>query len=44
MSYFKIGDSIVVKQNVHEPDSNICIGGWQGRISEINTQKKYYLY
>lgn len=39
MSYFRIGDSVVVNQNVHDPDSNICIGGWQGRISEINTQE-----
>lgn len=39
MSYLKIGDSVVVKQNVHDPDANICIGGWQGRISKINIQE-----
>ncbi len=39
MPYLKIGDSVVVNQNVHDPDANICIGGWQGRISEIDTQE-----
>ena len=39
MAYFKIGDSVVVKQNVQDPDSDFCIGGWQGRISDIETEK-----
>ena len=39
MSQFKIEDSVVVKQNVHDPDFNICIEGWQGRISEIDIQE-----
>lgn len=34
-SKFKLGDSVVVKPNVEDPDLNINIGGWQGRISEI---------
>ncbi len=31
---FNIGDSIVVKSAVKDPDTNSDIGGWQGRISE----------
>ena len=31
----KLGDSVVVKPNTDDPDLNINIGGWQGRISEI---------
>ncbi len=33
---FKLGDSVVVKPDVIDPDLNVNIGGWQGRISEIN--------
>ena len=34
---FKIGDSVVVKQGLKEPDSeDFEIGGWQGRIIEID--------
>lgn len=33
---FKIGDSVKVKKGVMCPDDeSVCIGGWQGRISEI---------
>ena len=32
---FKIGDSVVVKQQTFDPDFGIDIGGWQGRISEL---------
>lgn len=39
MLHLKIGDSVVVKQNIQDPDSDICIGGWQGRISDIDTEK-----
>lgn len=35
---FKIGDSVVVKAEVKDPDLEIKIGGWQGRISEIVTK------
>ena len=32
---FKIGDSVKVKANVKDPDFDIYIEGWQGRISGI---------
>jgi len=32
---FKIGDSVVVKPEVKDPDLGIDIEGWQGRIVEI---------
>ena len=32
---FKIGDSVVVKPNVKDPDFGIPIENWQGRISDI---------
>ena len=32
---FKIGDSVVVKAGVKDPDLSADIGGWQGRISEV---------
>ena len=38
MSKFNEGNSVVVNQNIHDPDFDICIEGWQGRISEIDTQ------
>lgn len=38
MSQFKIKDSVVVNQDVNDPDFGICIGGWQGRISKIDVQ------
>ncbi len=34
---FKIGDSVVVKAQVTDPDFGIDLGGWQGRISEIQS-------
>lgn len=37
-SNLKIGDSVVVKQGVKEPDlEEFEIGGWQGRVTEIDT-------
>ena len=33
---FKLGDSVVVKPDVTDPDLDVNIGGWQGRISEIS--------
>jgi hypothetical protein len=33
---FKLADSVVVKQEVLDPDFDVNIGGWQGRISEIS--------
>jgi hypothetical protein len=35
---FKVGDSIVVKQGVLDPDFGTDLSGWQGRISEIDRQ------
>ena len=32
---FKVGDSVVVKAGVQDPDFDIEIGGWQGRIIEV---------
>jgi len=32
---FKIGDSVVVKLGVKDPDTGGDIGGWQGRITEF---------
>lgn len=33
---FKLGDSVVVKTGIKDPDLGISIEAWQGRISEIN--------
>lgn len=33
---FKIGDSVVVRPHVIDPGWKVNIGGWQGRICEIN--------
>jgi hypothetical protein len=33
----KIGDCIIVKPGVKDPDYGIDIGGWQGRITEIES-------
>ncbi len=35
---FKVGDSVIVKAGVLDPDLGTDIGGWQGRISEIEPQ------
>ena len=32
---FEVGDSVKVKEGVSDPDSDVDIGGWQGRIREI---------
>lgn len=37
---FKIGDSVVVKSGVKDPDLGIDIEGWQGRIVEIEKKDK----
>ncbi len=35
----KLGDSVIVKQGVKEPDfEEFSIGGWQGRVVEIDTK------
>ena len=32
---FEVGDSVKVKEGVNDPDSNVDISGWQGRILRI---------
>lgn len=32
----QLGDAVIVKPNIEDPDLSINIGGWQGRVSEIN--------
>jgi hypothetical protein len=32
MTQFKVGDSVRVKSGVNDPDFQVAIGGWQGRI------------
>ena len=32
---FKVGDPVIVKPNTRDPDLGTDIGGWQGRISEV---------
>ena len=32
----QLDDSVIVKAHIEDPDLNINIGGWQGRILEIN--------
>lgn len=36
---FKIDDSVVVKPGVMDPDLDVTIGGWQGRISAIDQKE-----
>lgn len=33
---FKVGDVVVVKPDVFDPDFKIPLGGWQGRITAMN--------
>ena len=33
---FKVGESVVVKPNVADPDFGTDIGGWQGRVKEVD--------
>ena len=35
---FKVGEEVIVKAGVLDPDLGTDIGGWQGRISEIEPQ------
>ncbi len=34
----KLKDSVVIKSGVKDPDLDISIEGWQGRISDINQE------
>jgi hypothetical protein len=31
----EIGDSVIVKPNIQDPDFGLDIGGWQGRVSDV---------
>ncbi|EFI34381.1 hypothetical protein Dthio_PD1733 [Desulfonatronospira thiodismutans ASO3-1] len=42
-SIMKAGDSVVVKSGTKDPDLEIDIGGWQGRIVEIDKNQKTFL-
>ncbi|MBN1311117.1 MAG: hypothetical protein JXB30_06830 [Anaerolineae bacterium] len=37
---FKIGDSVVVKPGVADPDNGQDIGGWQGRVVSLGTYQE----
>ena len=39
-SALKIGDSVVVKKGIQDPDTGGSIGGWQGRIVDIGEDDK----
>jgi len=39
MSGIKMGDAVVVKQGINDPDLGIDIGGWQGRILDVQAAK-----
>lgn len=39
-SDIKNGDSVRVKDGVEDPDSGICIAGWQGRATEVDNDDK----
>jgi hypothetical protein len=34
----RIGDSVIVKSGVTDPDTGLDISGWQGRIAAIYTE------
>ncbi|MEM9213628.1 MAG: hypothetical protein AAGD25_04705 [Cyanobacteria bacterium P01_F01_bin.150] len=39
----KVGDSVAVRTGVNNPDFGTDIGGWQGRVSEINSESQIAL-
>jgi hypothetical protein len=39
---FNINDIVTVKPGVQDPDFGGDIGGWQGRITEINAEFKCF--
>ena len=39
-SDFRVGDSVRVKSGIKDPDFGTAIGGWQGRISNIEASAK----
>ena len=38
-----VGDSVVVKSGVLDPDFKIDISGWQGRIEEVDDEKTVFI-
>ncbi len=40
---FKIGDSVRFKDGQKDEESGIDIGGWQGRITEVDKKQKLIL-
>ena len=42
MSELKVGDSVRVKVGVKDPDFQVEIGGWQGRIKEIYVEDEQF--
>ena len=40
---FKIGDSVIVKSGVLDPDFGIDISGWQGRIEEVDDGETVFI-
>lgn len=40
MTNFKVGDTVVVKKGVKDPDFGTDLGGWYGRIAAVNPEDK----
>ena len=40
---FEVGDSVVVKAGVVDPDFRIDIGGWQGRVKELDDDDTVFI-
>ena len=40
---FEIGDSVIVKSGVLDPDFGIDISGWQGRIEEVDDGETVFI-
>lgn len=38
-----VGDSVVVKSGVIDPDFKIDISGWQGRIEEVDDEQTHFI-
>jgi hypothetical protein len=44
MMRLDIGDSVVVKPGVTDPDLDIDIGGWQGRVMEVDAGDSIFIH
>ena len=40
---FKVGDSVIVKAGVADPDFGTDIGGWQGRVKEVDADDTVFI-